>query len=255
MHGDQLDTRCRLNVLILAGGQSDSNVDDGNYPLCLAEIEGAPLIERLVRACAHIRATGFVVAFRKSDVEDFHLDNIMRVLEPTANIIGVEKDTYGAACTALLAISYIDNSDELLILNGNELIDMDYQTIVNSFRERRLDAGTVTFPSIHPRYSYVRVSDEGLVTEAAEKRTISRNATAGFYWFACGKDFIRCAQNMIYKDASVKGNFYVCPVLNELVLEQGRIGIFSIDASLYRPLKTARQVMRGDLPFEKRTSP
>lgn len=255
MPANQTDSGRRLNVLILASGLSDSNVDDGNYPLCLAEIEGIPLIEHLVQACAQIGATGFAVAFRKSDIEEFHLDNIMGVLAPNANVISVEKDTAGAACTALLAISYIDNDDELLILNGNELIGVDYMTIVSSFRQRKLNAGTVTFPSIHPRYSYVRVSDEGLVTEAAEKRTISRHATGGFYWFASGKDFVRCAQNMIYKDASVRGNFYVCPVLNELILEQRRIGVFPIDAGLYRPLKTVRQVMRGDVLPEKRTYP
>lgn len=252
MSGDQSVDRQRLNVLILAGGQSDSNVDDGNYPLCLADVEGAPLIEQLVQASARVGATGLVVAFRKSDIEAFHLDNIMTVLMPAANVVSSEKDTAGAACTALLAISYIDNDDELLILNGNELIDTDYMNIVASFRDRRLNAGAVTFSSIHPRYSYVRISDEGLVTEAAEKRTISRHATAGFYWFACGKDFVRCAQTMIYKDASVNGKFYICPVLNELILEQRRIGVFPIDASCYRPLKTVRQVMRGDLTFEKR---
>jgi len=252
MFDDQTVAGRRLNVLILAGGQSESNVDDGNYPLCLAEVDGVPLIEHLVKACAHTCAAGLIVAFRKSDIEEFHLDEIMKVLAPAAHVISVEKDAAGAACTALLAIGHIDNDEELLILNGNELIDIDYLAVVASFRERKLNAGTVTFSSIHPRYSYVRISDEGLVTEAAEKRTISRHATAGFYWFSRGKDFVRCAENMICKDASVKGQFYVCPVLNELVLEQGRIGVFPIDANLYRPLKTVRQVMREDLPLQKR---
>jgi NDP-sugar pyrophosphorylase family protein len=178
MSREPAEAERRLNVLILAGGPSTSNADDGNYPLCLAEVRGAPLIELIVQACVRTGATGFIVAFRKSDIEEFHLDDVMRVLTPEAKVVSAEKDTAGAACTALLASGYIDNDDELLILNGNELIDMDYLTILTSFRKRRLNAGTVTFPSIHPRYSYVRVSDEGLVTEAAEKRTISRHATA-----------------------------------------------------------------------------
>ena len=236
-----------MNVLILASGQSDSNSDDGNYPLCLAEVESVPLIERLVQACMAIGDIRFIVAFRKSDIDEFHLDNIVKILVPTVNIVSAENETRGAACTALLATGHIDNMEELLIINGNEFIDMDFLTIVNSFRERQLDAGTVTFSSIHPRYSYVRLSENELVIEAAEKRPISRHATAGFYWFARGKDFVRSAQTMIYKDASVNGNFYVCPVMNELVLEQARIGIFSIDSSRYHPLKTARQIMHGDM--------
>lgn len=241
-----------MNVLMLAGGQSDSNSDDGNYPLCLAEINGAPLIQHLVQACAGIGINRFVAAFRKADIAEFHLDSILRVLLPSAIIVSAENDTCGAACTALLAIGYVNNDEELLIVNGNELIAVDYRTVVANFRKRELDAGTVTFSSIHPRYSYVRLAEDELVIEAAEKRPISRHATAGFYWFARGRDFVRSAQAMIRKDASVNGSFYICPALNEMVLEQNRIGIFPIDASQYRPLKTTRQIMQGNsIPIER----
>ena len=241
-----------LNVLILAAGQSDSGSGDGKYPLCLAEINGVPLLQRLLNACENIGANRFILAFRKSDVTEFHLDSIVEVLAPSAKIVTAENETRGAACTALLATGHVDSNDELLIMNANEFVDADYLSILTDFRSRRLDGGTVTFPSIHPRYSYVRLSDNDLVIEAAEKRPISRNATAGFYWFARGRDFIRAAQAMIYKDASVNGSFYICPVLNELILEQARIGTFRIDIEKYCPLKTARQIMLEDLDVGRR---
>lgn len=233
-----------VNVLILAGGQSDSNADDDNYPLCLTEINGAPLIQHLVDACKTIGGIRLIAAFRRQDIDRFHLDNVVQVLMPGATIISAEKDTRGAACTALLAIGYIDNDDELLIVNGNELIDANYHSVLTNFRERHLNAGTITFASIHPRYSYVRLSQDDFVVEAAEKRPISRNATAGFYWFARGRAFVSSAEEMIHKDASVNGSFYICPVLNELVLQQGRIGVYRIEASQYHPLKTGRQIMQ-----------
>ena len=247
------EVKRKMNVLILGAGQSESNSDDGNYPLCLAEIKGVPLIQRLVNACLRIGTIHLIVAFRRSDIEKFHLHNVIEILAPTARVVSANNDTRGAACTALLATGYIDNADELLIINGNEFIEIDYSTIVTDFRRRMLDAGTVTFPSIHPRYSYVRLSDDDMVIEAAEKRPISRHATAGFYWFARGADFVRAAQTMIYKDASVNGNFYICPVLNELVLEQARIGRFLIDINQYCPLKTARQILQEDIDAGKRT--
>ena len=251
--GGPLKESRTMNVLILAAGQSESNSGDGNYPLCLAEIRGVPLIQRLVHACMSLAPVHFIVAFRRSDIDEFHLDNVLEILAPTSNIISASKETRGAACTALLATGHIDNANELLIISGNEFIDIDYSTIVNNFRERRLDAGTVTFPSIHPRYSYVRLSGDGSVIEAAERRPISQHATAGFYWFARGAEFVRAAQTMIYKDAAVNGNFYVCPVLNELVLEQARIGQFTIDIGQYSPLKTARQILQEDMDTGKRS--
>jgi NDP-sugar pyrophosphorylase family protein len=249
-----LESDCGLNVLLLAGGQSDSAADDGNYPLCLTEIEGAPLLQHVVHACADVGVKRLIAAFKKSDINAFHLDSVVRVLSSSAVVVSAESDTAGAACTALLAIAHIDNDEELLIVNGNELLDVNYRTVVASFRERNLDAGTVTFASVHPRYSYVRLSEEELVVEAAEKRPISRHATVGFYWFARGRDFVRSAQAMIQKDAAVNSNFYICPVLNEMILEQKRIGTFPVEASQYRPLKTARQIMRRET-LERRDQP
>src|SRR5687767_8809423 len=133
-----LEAQSGFNVLMLAGGQSDSNSDDGNYPLCLAEINGAPLLQHLVQACVGIGTNRLVSAFRKSDIDEFHLDSIVRVLSPSAIIVSSESDTRGAACTALLAIGYINNDEELLIVSGNELIDVDYLTVVSHFRERKL---------------------------------------------------------------------------------------------------------------------
>jgi len=75
-----------------------------------------------------------------------------------------------------------------------------------------------------------------LVVEAAEKRPISRLATAGFYYFARGRDFVDATSEMIKKDAHVNGQFYICPCYNELILRQRRIGVRVIPRSAYRSL-------------------
>lgn len=233
-----------INILILAAGHTPFDSQDGSYPLCLTEFDGIPLIEKLINSCGTIRDANFIIALREQDIRSYHLDNIIGLLLPGAKIIRVPDNTSGAACTALLATTYIDSDEELLILNGNELLDIDFANVLNDFHARKLDAGVVTFPSVHPRYSYVRLGANGLVVEAAEKNPISRLATVGFYWFVQGKDFIRAVQMMIRKDASVNDLFYICPALNELVLEQAKIGNFGIEANQYHPLKTERQLIQ-----------
>ncbi|MFH7766816.1 glycosyltransferase family 2 protein [Acinetobacter sp. BSP-28] len=241
-----------MNVLILAAGHTALQKHDENYPLSLAEFDGVPLIQKLIEQCVSIGSkVNFIIALRETDVRDYYLDNIVRLLSSSAEVLKVSNNTKGAACTALLAVPYIDNSDELLILNGNELIDIDFALPLQNFRQRNLDAGVVSFNSIHPRYSYVKIQDE-LVVEAAEKRPISRHATVGFYWFARGSMFVKAAKNMIRKDASVNGIFYICPSLNELVLEQYRIGIFTIATELYHPIKNERQLEQLEAVIERR---
>lgn len=233
-----------MNILILAAGHSEVDTHDGKYPLCLTEFDGMPLLERISNACKSLSPRKMVFALRKEEVQRFHLDNVVNLLNPGAVTLKVDGDTPGAACTALLAVDYIDNEQELLILNANELVDIDFNALLADFRARELDAATVTFHSIHPRYSYVRLDANGLVAEATEKNPISNHATAGIYWYARGKDFVEAVKNMIRKDAHVDGDFYICPAFNELVLKQARIGATPIDAKKYHPLKTERQMLQ-----------
>lgn len=243
-----------MNILILAAGNPEFDTGDGQYPLCLTELDGVPLIERIVAACQALPVRRMVFALRKEDVNRHHLDNVASLLHPGAITLKVEGRTPGAACTALLASGYIQSDEELLVISANELVDADFAAIVADFRRRQLDAGAVTFPSMHPRYSYVQLDEQGLVVEATEKNPISRHATAGFYWFARGSDFVEAAKNMIRKDAHVNGLFYICPAFNELILAHKRIGVHPVEAKKYHPLKTERQLQQYEAMLEQGAS-
>jgi hypothetical protein len=45
---------------------------------------------------------------------------------------------------------------------------------------------------------------------------------------------------MILKDASVNGNYYVCPAYNEMVLQQKIIGIHNINGNDYFSFSTKK---------------
>lgn len=229
-----------MNILILAAGAASS----GEYPLCLTEFNGEPLMQRTIGLCQSLSPARIIFALREEDIRKYHLDTIVTLLVPEAVVLRVHGETRGAACTALLASGLLDGDDELLVLNGNELLNENFQTIVDGFRARSLDAGAISFPSVHPRYSYVRTDADGFVVEAREKKPISRNAVAGFFWFRKGGDLIRAIKSMIRKDAHVNDLFYICPAFNELVLEQKKIGIQSIDGKNYHPLKNSHQIER-----------
>ncbi len=164
----------------------------------------------------------------------------MRLLVPEATVIPIPGKTAGAACTALWAIDQIDTDEPLLITNGDQILDIDYKAAIDSFRTAGVDGGVVVFDAVHPRWSYVKVGSDGLVIEAAEKRPISRLATAGTYYFAKGSDFVRAAQSMILKEAHVDGVFYVCPAYNEMILDQAKVGTYQINREDYFQFKTPR---------------
>ena len=235
-----------MKILLLAAGRAPAETDP---PTLLAEHAGGLLVERFAAAFAGLDAD-LVVAVRQSHMRQFRIGDVIGLAAPGAAVVAIDGEPQGAACSALLCIDHIDPERELLIVSGNEWLDIDYGLPVARFRLQGLDAGVVTFPSLHPRYSYVRLDEAGAVQEAAERRPISRAAMASFHWFRRGGDFIAGAKNVIAKDAQVDGQFYVSLVLNELVLRQKRIGTYPVEANRYRPLKTRRQVETYEAEME-----
>lgn len=232
------------NILILAAGSVGFEAHDGGYPLCLTEVDGMPLLERLVENTRGIHNSHYVYALLDKDVERFHLDAIAELITPGATVVRVPGSTQGSACTALLAASGLDKNAELLVISANELIDINLAEVLETFRDGGLDGGTITFRSVHPRYSYVRLNDQGLVTEAAQQNPISQSATAGVFWFARVSEFVEATKNLIRKNATADGKFYVAPTYNELILKQKRIGVYPINNNHYHPLKTERQIQK-----------
>lgn len=231
-------------IVLMAGDSAVFEVAGYTYPKNLVEIDGEPLVQRVVHGLLPLieHASHAVFLVREEENRRYHTGDVIRLLVPTAEVVGVPALGSGAACTALHAISHIRRDAPLLIINGDQVLEADLPAIVAGFEADGLDGGVISFDAVHPRWSYVRTDADGLVVEAAEKRPISRQATAGAYWFARGGDFIDGTMAMIRKDASVDGAFYVCPVYNELILRGLRIGTHHVERGSYFSLASLHGV-------------
>ena len=130
-----------------------------------------------------------------------------------------------------------------MIANGDQVLLGSVSSALDDFRRRALDAGVVTFPSTHPRFSYVRVDADGMITEAAEKRVISRLGIAGLYYFRRGGEFIDAAKRVILNNNPVQGAFFVSQALNEMILETKKLGHYEIKQEEYYPLYSPQKIM------------
>ena len=88
-----------------------------------------------------------------------------------------------------------------------------------------MGGGILTFESSHPKWSYARTDENGWVTEVAEKKPISNNATVGIYYWSRGCDYISCADEMVEQDIRTNNEFYVCPVFNQFIERGGKVRI------------------------------
>ncbi len=222
-----------MNIILLGAGPGAP---------WFAEAEGTTLLERVSLPLLGDRQSRLIYCFLEADIQKYHLDKVISAIDPCQTLLSVAGPTQGAACTALLAADLVDNDRELMIVGLNEYIEVDLVSAAAEFRSRQLDGGTLVFHSIHPRYSFVRLDGDGNVIETAQGRPISNAATVGAFWFHRGSDFVEGAKQMIRKRDDHGGSYFICPVFNQLILMQRRIGATWIDLSLYHPLKTEAQI-------------
>lgn len=206
----------KLNVLIpMAGAGSRFESAGYTFPKPLIEVRGKPMIQVVVENL-NVQAN-YIFIVQKSHFEKYNLEYLLRLITPGCKIVQVDGLTEGAAATTLLASEFIDNEEPLLLANSDQFVEWNSSQTIYSFESVGIAGGIVTFAATHPKWSYVKLDDHGYVTEVAEKRPISNNATVGFYYWRKGSDYVKYANQMIKKDIRVNGEFYVCPVFNEAI--------------------------------------
>ena len=218
----------KMNVLIpMAGAGSRFEQAGYTFPKPLIDVNGKPMIQRVVENI-NIDATHIFIV-QKSHYEKYSLQHTLNLISPGCKIVQVDGVTEGAACTTLLAKEYINNDDPLVLANSDQYVDWDSSQYMYSCMTDDIDGSILTFNSAHPKWSYAKTNDQGFVTEVAEKKPISKNATVGIYFWKKGKDYVECAESMINKNIRVNNEFYVCPVYNEAILKNAKIKTFHIE--------------------------
>lgn len=217
----------KLNVLIpMAGAGSRFSQAGYTFPKPLIEVEGKPMIQVVVENL-NIDAN-YIFLVQKEHYEKYNLKYLLNLIAPNCTIVQVDGLTEGAASTTLLAKNFINNENPLLIANSDQFIEWDSNNTMYSFKADEIDAGVLTFKSIHPKWSYVKLNEDGFVSEVAEKKVISENATVGVYYWNKGSEYVKYAEQMINKNIRVNNEFYICPVFNEAILDNKKIKVKEI---------------------------
>lgn len=217
-----------MNVLIpMAGAGSRFKAAGYTFPKPLIEIDGKPMIQVVVENLGIDGKHIFVV--QKNHNETYHLDRMLDLIAPGCQIVETDGLTEGAAITALLAKSLIDNDRPLFFANSDQFVNWNPSEFFYYMQETKADGGIVTFKSTHPKWSFAKLNDQGYVEKVAEKDPISDLATVGFYYWAKGSDFVKYAEQMVSDDIRVNGEFYVCPVFNNAIADGRRILTFNVD--------------------------
>ena len=208
-----------LQVVIPLGGKATRFQERGHtFPKPLYEIGNRSMIEVVLENLAAPAPVQYTFIYRKEHLSQFYLGDMLRLLAPGCRVVSLENETAGALCSILLAVDQLDLEGEILIANGDQFITSSLDPFYSACRQPGIDGCILTFTATHPRWSFARTDETGRVIAVAEKRPISKQATVGLYYFRRARDLVEASERMILKGLTTSGQFFVCPVYNELIL-------------------------------------
>jgi beta-phosphoglucomutase-like phosphatase (HAD superfamily)/dTDP-glucose pyrophosphorylase len=228
----------RPQVVIPAAGQGKRFYEAGyQHPKPLIDVEGRPMISWVLDDFASLQART-IVLMQERHIERYCAHAIINEYHPGTQFVGVDGLTEGAACTLLLAVPELNPNGELILANSDQKVDVDLVQFVQDMRDQRADGGIMTFRDTNPKWSFARTDENDQVVEVAEKQPISNQATVGIYYYRRAGDFIKYAEQMIAKDIRTNGEFYACPVFNELIAAGGNVRVWEIEQTKMHGLGT-----------------
>lgn len=223
----------KMNILIPMAGSGSRFKKEGyvdSKPFI--NVNGVPMIKRVIDSLDIEFNNNFKLIFicLKDDYIKYNMEhkfNSLLGIDTEIEFVIVDRKTEGAAQSVLLAKSIIDNNTPLLILNSDQTIKYNPQKSFDFFE--KFDGGLLTFKGSGIEWSYAKTNEDGYVIEVAEKKQISNDATAGYYYWKRGSDFVRYAEEMIDNNDRVNNEFYVAPVYNYAIKDGKKIVISEVE--------------------------
>ena len=162
------------------------------------------------------------------------------------------KSPKGALASLLLALDQYEVNTSVVVAPSDGLIPHNqFSKFINSMFDQDVDCGVLIFPSSQETLSYVRRNTREEVIEIAEKKVISKYATAGIYYFRNSELILKCGEWAITNNISFNGEFYISPALNYFVTNGLKMKTYAIDESEYLRFGTSHEAKLNLGRFEK----
>ena len=203
------------NILIPLAGKGSRFEMKFDKPKPLIEFQNKTMIQHVIES---INIEGrFIFIIQKIHNNNNELRNLLLKLCKDCEVIEIDYYTEGSAQTCYLAKEYINNNNPLFITNCDQIYEWDQRDFVNYCIYNDYDGVVVTEKKNTPTYSYIKMDDNKLGVELAEKKIISEDALIGMHYWKKGSDFVLSVEKLIKKNIRENNEYYLSLTYNILI--------------------------------------
>ena len=212
-------------ILIPLGGKGERFKREGyERPKALINVFGKPIIFYLLES---LKPSRIVIPYNKEYL-NYNFEDILRKNYPRHDFHFkcLEEETDGAVETVMIGLNSIDfNLDEpVLCLDSDSFYHFD----PSERWDQKNSIMTFISDSPSPIYSYITISEDGILTNIREKEKISDFAVSGAYGFEKASCLLTACRDVIDRNLRQKSEFYMSSVV-KLMMESQTFRNIQID--------------------------
>jgi len=155
----------------------------------------------------------------------------------------LENTTGGQAETVLKVKHLVDPDSSLIIYNiDTHFVSTRLKQKILTLKNKKIDGILGCSESNDENLSFVKLNQDGFVSQIKEKEKISNLASTGLYIFSNAKQFIETTEEIIQKNIKVKDEFFISGIYNTL-LKSGKKFVVDV-AEEFIPLGTPDDIKK-----------
>jgi len=232
-----------MNIVITMAGLGSRFRKVGyNLPKYMIEAKGKTLLEWSLNSLVGFFDSNnhyFFIVQKKDNSSKFIKQICKKMDLPNTSIVEIEYTTKGQAETVMLAETYWNENEELLVYNIDTYIE---ENEMNS-AQLKGDGFIPCFHASGDHWSFVKLNSSGEVIEIREKKRISDNCTVGAYYFKTAKLFSELYTELYIEQLHEEaGEQYIAPMYDLLLKKGGKIYISNIPEDKVHVLGTPEEL-------------
>jgi NDP-sugar pyrophosphorylase family protein len=207
-------------------------------PKPLLEVDGVPMIVRVVRDLPETRTTVFVI--NHQHVLEYQIDKLLLQQFPNAELVIAEQLTDGQACSVQLAIPALNPKEDVLVVACDNSHLYDEPKWNQLISDPAVDAVIWTYRNeprvlIEPKwYGWVEADENGIVKRVSVKKPISDtplsdHVVSGSFWFRSAELLNQGISDLVRSNERVNNEFYLDAVPGRIMDRGGCVRVFEVD--------------------------
>jgi dTDP-glucose pyrophosphorylase len=202
----------RIQLVIPMAGLG-SRFSEAGYalPKPLLPIHGVPMYKVVIANLMHESVSSITIICPKKWGLGESIRALSAPLGVPVYVVEIDYVTQGPAQTVMLAEPFLDPNLPVVTANSDQYLEAELDDFYASITEPAISGGILCMEDSDPKWSYVKLSNDGFVSEVREKVVISQLATVGVYGFKTAALMLAGFRQMLDANDTALGEYYVAP--------------------------------------------